>query len=585
MPKSQVEADSLLAVDVGAVTTRAAFFDVVEGHYRFIASGHAPTTAAAPTRDVSESVHQAIENLQVVTQRKFLNEGHHLIMPASEGLGVDTFAATFSAGPAINTAVVGLLNDVSLESTQRLARSIYAHVVETIGLNDARKPDEQIDSLVRLQPDLVLIAGGTDGGATRSVHRLMETVGLACYLLPVEKRPALLFAGNQGLAAEVKKSLQPLTSCLRISPNLRPGIDTEDLQPAQQALTELYTHVRRVQMNGVDELNNWAGNTLMPTASAEGRIIRFLSQVYDSSKGILGVDLGASAATVAAAFGGELTLGVYPQLGLGEGLANLLRYTNLEDILKWIPLDIPAEAVRDYLYQKSIYPASLPATLEDLAIEQAVARQSLCVALNSAGKDFPRKVRRAALGLTPYFEPILASGSVVTRAPALGQSLLILLDAIQPVGITTVILDHNYLLPALGAAASHNSILPIQVLESGAFLGLATVVAPYVNARLGTPVLRARLISQNGNESQVEVKQGALEVMPLPIGQSGRLYLQPLHHADLGFGPDLTRKNGIPITGTALGLVIDARGRPLRFPADGVQRREIIKKWLWTLGG
>ena len=143
--------------------------------------------------------------------------------------------------------------------------------------------------------------------------------------------------------------------------------------------------------------------------------------------------------------------------------------------------------MRDYLYQKSIYPASLPATPEDLAIEQAVARQSLYVALNSAGKDFPRKARRAGLGLTPYFEPILAAGSVITRAPTLGQSLLILLDAIQPVGITTVILDQNNLLPALGAAASRNSILPIQMLESGAFLGLATVVAPYVNALPGTP--------------------------------------------------------------------------------------------------
>ena len=585
MPASLADADSLLAVDVGTVTTRAAFFDVVEGHYRFIASGHAPTTAAAPFRDVSEGVHQAIENLQIVTGRKFLGEGHHLIMPTSEGIGVDTFAATLSAGPAIKTAVVGLLDDVSLESTQRLARSIYARVVETIGLNDARKPEEQIDSLVRLRPDLILIAGGTDGGAAHSVQRLMETVGLACYLLPADKRPALLFAGNQGLAAEVEKSLQPLTSSLSISPNLRPDIDTEDLQPAQRALTGLYTQVRRSQMNGVDELNTWAGNTLMPTASAEGRIIRFLSQVYDSSKGILGVDLGASAATVAAAFGGELTLGVYPQLGLGEGLANLLRYTSLEDILKWIPLEIPAEAVRDYLYQKSIYPASLPATPEDLSIEQAVARQSLYMALNSAGKDFPRKVRRAALGLTPYFEPILAAGSVVTRAPTLGQGLLILLDAIQPVGITTVILDQNNLLPALGAAASRNSILPIQVLESGAFLGLATVVAPYVNARLGTPILHARLIYQNGNESRIEVKQGALEIMPLPAGQSGRLYLQPLQHADLGFGPDRTREDGIPVTGTALGLVIDARGRPLRFPADGVRRREIINKWLWTLGG
>jgi hypothetical protein len=582
---SLVNTDSLLAVDVGTVTTRAALFDVVEGFYRFIASGHAPTTAAAPFKDLSEGVRQAIENLQIVTRRKFLGEDRRLIMPANEGKGVDTFAATLSAGPAVKTVVVGLLDDVSLESALRLARTVYTRVVDTIGLNDKRKPEQQIDSLLHLQPDLILFAGGTDNGATRSVQRLMETIGLACYILPAEKRPALLFAGNAKLAEKIKSGLQLLTSSLSVSPNLRPTLETEDLQPAQHALTRLYTQIRRSQMNGVDELNTWAGDTLMPTACAEGRIIRFLSQVYDSSKGILGVDLGASAATVAAAFGGELTLGVYPQLGLGESLANLLRYTSLEEILKWIPLDIPAEVVQSYLHQKSIYPASLPATPEDLAIEQALARQTLSVALNSVAKDFPRRVRHAFPGLTPYFEPILVGGSVITRAPALGQSLLILLDAIQPVGITTMILDQNNLLPALGAAASRNSILPVQVLESGAFLGLATVVAPYLNAQLGTPVLHGRLVYQNGNESRLDIKLGALEVLPLPVGQSGRLYLQPLHHADVGFGPGHTRDSGIPVTGTALGVVIDARGRPLRFPTDAERRRAIIKKWLWTLGG
>jgi hypothetical protein len=395
----------------------------------------------------------------------------------------------------------------------------------------------------------------------------------------------LLYAGNQQLADEIKTNLTPLTYSLSICPNLRPGIEIEDLQPAQSALAELYTQIRRSQMNGIDELNAWTGNTLLPTATAEGRIIRFLSQVYDSSKGILGVDLGASAATIAAAFGGELSLGVYPQLGLGVGLANLLSYTSLEEILKWIPQDMTVEGVRDYLYQKAIYPASIPATLEDLAIEHAIARQCLFVALNSIGKDFPRKASRAGLGLTPYFEPILAAGSVFTRAPNLGQSLMILLDAIQPVGITTIILDQNNLLPALGAAASRNSILPIQILESGAFLGLATVVAPYVNTRPGVPILQARLISQNGNESHLELKQGALEIMPLPAGQSGRLYLEPLHRAELGFISGQTREQGIPVTGTALGLVFDGRGRPLNFPADITRCRETVKKWQWTLGG
>jgi hypothetical protein len=585
MPGSLVDADSLLAVDVGTVTTRAALFDVVEGYYRFIASGHAPSTASAPFKDLSEGVHHAIEDLQMITGRKFLGEDQRVIIPSDDGKGVDTFAATFSAGPAVKTVVVGLLNDVSVESVQRLARTTYARVVDTIGLNDKRKPEEQIDTLLRLRPDLILVAGGTDNGATLSVRHLIETIGLACYILPADNRPALLYAGNQDLADEIKSSLQNLTCALSISPNLRPDLETEDLQPAQNALAKIYSQVRRNQMSGVDELNGLAGNTLMPTAYAEGRIIRFLSQVYDSAKGILGVDLGASATSLSAAFAGELTLGVYPQLGLGESLANLLRFTNLNEIMKWLMLDVHADTVRDYLFQKSIYPGSLPVTPEDMAIEQALARQSLNMALNSLSRDFPRTARRPSPALLPYFEPILACGSVLTRAPTLGQSLLMLLDGIQPVGITTMILDQNNLLPALGAAASRNSILPIQILESGAFLGLATVVAPYNNSRAAAPILKGRLIYQNGNESRLDIKQGALEVFPLPVGQSGRLYLNPSHHTDIGFGPGRTAEGGIPVTGTALGLVIDARGRPLRLSADAARRRDIAKKWLWMLGG
>jgi hypothetical protein len=83
----------------------------------------------------------------------------------------------------------------------------------------------------------------------------------------------------------------------------------------------------------------------------------------------------------------------------------------------------------------------------------------------------------------------------------------------------------------------------------------------------------------------LDVKQGALEVFPLPSGKSARLYLQPLHHADIGFGPGRTRHEGIPVTGTALGVVIDARGRPLRLPSDAARRRDVLKKWLMVLGG
>ena len=180
-----------MVVDVGATTTRAAYFDVVEGVYRFIAAGQAPSTAESPYRDIGLGVRDAIESVQAVTGKSFIDADRRLVMPSQpDGSGVDSFAATLSAGPSIRTAIVGLLSDVSMESARRLAESTYSRIVERVDLSDRRRADEQIDALLRARPDLVILSGGTDGGASRSALKMLDTIGLACFLMPVEKRPA-----------------------------------------------------------------------------------------------------------------------------------------------------------------------------------------------------------------------------------------------------------------------------------------------------------------------------------------------------------------------------------------------------------
>ena len=248
-----------------------------------------------------------------------------LITPSQpDGSGVDAFVSTLSAGPALKTAVVGLLDEVSLESALRLAEMTYTRVVDSVGLNDHRKTDQQIDTLLRLQPDVVIITGGTDGGASRSVHKMLEPVGLASYLLPPEKRPAVLFAGNQKLDDEVKGLLSNVTSSLHFSPNVRPSLETEDLEPAARELADVFLGVRQRQLKGLDAVVGWANGSVLPTAYAQDRMVRFLSQIYAGSKGLLSVDIGASAAVVVAGFAQRSTLGVYPQFGLGENLPALL---------------------------------------------------------------------------------------------------------------------------------------------------------------------------------------------------------------------------------------------------------------------
>jgi hypothetical protein len=483
----------------------------------------------------------------------------------------------------VKTVVMGLLSDVSLQSARRLAESTYSRIVDTLDLSDRRRPDQQMDSIVRSRPDLVVLAGGTDGGASRSIQKMLESIGLACYLMPMEKRPMVLYAGNQKLGNDVKELLGGHVGKLEISPNVRPLLEMEDLDPARHELASLVMKLRERQIKGVDELNLWAAGNLLPTAYAMGRIIRFLSKLYESTRGLLCVNVGASATSVAAGFNGELTLGVYPQFGLGENLAGLLQQTDINDIMRWLQLDISPNMLREYMFQKSLYPASVPATQDERAIAQAIARQALYLAVHAAQKDFPAYARPSRTGMMPPLDLILAGGGVISEQVSLGQSLLLLLDAIQPVGIMPILLDQNNLLPLLGVAASRSHYLPVQVIESGAFIGLGTVVSVIASGNYGDQVLRAKLAYADGTEARAEVKFGGLEILPLPSGQTARLSLQPLRRADAGLGPG---KSGVvPVTGGALGVVIDARGRPLQFPSDPVRRRELMKRWSYAVGG
>jgi hypothetical protein len=585
MPTTLTEGDSLLAVDVGGANTHAVLFDVVEGEYRFIAAGAAPSTAESPFKDVCEGVRNAVADLQSVTGRALLDADRHLVMPSQpDGSGVDGFLSTLSAGPTLKTVIIGLLADVSLASARRLAETSYTRIVDALGINDPRPADQQIDALLRLQPDLVLIAGGTDGGATRSIQKMLEPVGLSSFLIAPEKRPAVLFAGNQKLTTEVKDLLQNVTAALQFTPNVRPSLETEDLGPAAHELAGLYLGIRRRQLGGMELLEAWSGGDVLPTAYAQSRMLRFLGRVYGGSRGaVLSVDIGASAAVVAGGFGETTTLGVYPQFGLGENLAGLLQYTTIEDILRWSALDVAPSVLRDYLFQKSLYPSSIAATGEDQALAQAVTRQALFQAIQTARRDFPRSAAVPHPGLLPYFEPIIAGGGALADAPTPAQGLLLLLDAIQPVGVSTIILDRYNLLPLLGAASSRNAVLPVQVLESGAFQSLGSVVSVVGSASHGALIARAQLAYENGTEARADIKQGSLEVLPLPSGHTARLSLQPRHSTNVGFGPG--RGGTLGVSGGAMGVVFDARGRPIVLPQDSGRRRELFKKWLWTLGG
>jgi len=576
--------NALVAIDLGSVSTRAQFFDAVEGRYRFIAAGEAPTSAGAPTFDVNHGVLQALAELQSITGRQLLNERGLLLANDTEGnIGANALTATFSVGAPLRVITVGLLDGVSLHSVNNLVDSFHCEVVDSLSLGDRRSPERVIDAISQNLPDLIVVAGGTNRGASLSVVRLANYLALALTLLPERSRPPVLFVGNENLQSEIEALLSPLTHFYKTT-NIRPSLDHENLGPAEAALSALLFEIQAEKVEGLRQLNRLAETRLASNAQAFGRTVRFLSTVIDAPKGILGIDLGASSTTVASAFGGELEVRNFPTLGMGRSLSGMLAETQLQQITRWLPEDLSDDFVLDYLYNKTLLPATLPSTPEELAIEMAAARQVVRLAVGKSLPMFPANAIYPLSGTVPWFDRILVAGSTFGRHPRPEHSLLAVLDAVQPVGIVTVILDQNNLASTLGAAAAVDPVLAVQVLESNAFMNLGTAIVPVGAARSGSTVLRVQLEREGNKEDVVEIPEGQLTVLPLPPGKVADLFVQPLQNMNIGLGPG--RGGWIRrVVGGAFGLIFDTRGRPIQMPTSFNQRQELLHTWERTLRG
>jgi len=126
MTNQEHRAQTILAIDFGAATTRANLFDVVEGVYRHIATGEAPSTFGAPYRDVLEGLRHALEDIQAVTGRRLYSDQNPIISPVDpDGHGVDLVTATSSGGPALRAVLVGLLPQFSLAAAARATEGAH----------------------------------------------------------------------------------------------------------------------------------------------------------------------------------------------------------------------------------------------------------------------------------------------------------------------------------------------------------------------------------------------------------------------------------------------------------------------------
>jgi hypothetical protein len=555
---------SCLIAECGSSTTTVALFDVAAGSYRLLARATAPTTAFDPWFNLAEGVCLAVRQIEQITGRTLLTPQRKLITPArQQGGGVDQFIAVANAAPPLATALVGLFNDISLASARRVLASTNALEVSCLNLDNEPDEESYLAALLAQEPDLIFIVGGTDGGATERLIHLVEKAHLALGPLAEKKRVQVLFAGNRQLRERVGAIMKNRAQ-LHVVENVRPDLETENLTDAVREVNNLYSDLKLGGLPGVYALNDWGSQPIVPTGQAFATLVRYVAALH--KKRVLGLDLGSSSVSLVLADANRAQIYQRNDLGMGRMVGTLLDEVEPQAIARWLPYTLTDAAIRDFILHKSLHPQTIPATDEEVYLEQAIAREI---------------IRRVAPQPLPPFTMLLARGQTLTQTPRPGQAILLLLDALQPTGIFSVALDKYGVLPALGALSSSQPLAVVQAMEAGVLSSLGWVIAPFGKGQAGQSVVKGVMESAEGR-FDLDVAYGQIETMVLSAGQVAQVSLTPNKRVDLGFGPDKGKK--LSVRGGAVGLVVDARGRP--FPhLEPDERVEQIRKWYWGVGG
>jgi len=581
----------ILATDCGSTTTKAILIEKLGNEYRQTHRGEAPTTVEAPFEDVTRGVLNAIQEVEELSGRTIL-DGERILTPANGATGVDIYISTSSAGGGLQMMVTGVVKAMTAESAQRCALGAGAIVMDVLASNDGRPSYEKIERIRHLRPDMILLSGGTDGGTVSHVVEIAEYIAAADpkprlgigYQLPI------IYAGNKEARAQVQEILGD-KAALSITDNIRPVLERENLLPARHKIHDLFLEHVMAQAPGYKKLISWTSAPIIPTPAAVGMIIETVARREGIN--VIGVDIGGATTDVFSVFQEIFNRTVSANLGMSYSVANVVAEAGLDNIRRWLPFACDEQSLRNQIKNKMIRPTTIPQTVADLQVEQAIAREALRLALDQhkqlavglKGVQQERSVSDAfaqtasGQSLIDMFalDFIVGSGGILSHAPRRVQAMIMMIDAYAPLGITQLAVDSIFMMPHLGVLSTVNEQAATEVFVKDCLVPLGTCVAPNGTGKAGERCFAYRLLLPGERVVEDRILVGDIRLLPLEVKHEAGIELTPARGFDFGAG-DGKKVTG-KVKGGVVGLILDARGRPLSIAGDETARVQQLQRW------
>ena len=540
----------LLAAEVGPNVRIAAFGEAEDGP-RLLSIGESESTHAAPYFDAAVGFNQARSRLRAQIGNLDGVEDSDRYVVTGSGLGHAAGVALISNLTAdSHKSVIGLLTSHDFE----IAAQFHAPNKKLAKQFD---PEELARQLLTARAPIVVVALAND----RGWENLATAVDILRYAVVGRipgYSPAIILIHYEDLEPGMLATLINEFNFVQLS--MKAGFDAPDLPQVRTQFADAYEAVVTRQANPIMP-EHFDENATVPLRKALGTAAHAMAVNGGISVAVLHAEpRGASVAISdgremhTASFGFDTNDAAAGHVGLRLPMA---------EVLEWIPPVISESMAEEYFKNRAWRPWLLPETSVELLLDHTAAHLAL------------RRAMRSLADPSPPIDLIVCTGRTLSGAPRLVQAALCGINGYMPGGYCQLAVDRPGLLAICGAliaAGSNISAEPYLV-------HVATALSCGGNARFGSAALGVEVTPHDGEPISRSVSFGAMERITWDAATTATVKSWPGGKLDAGGGRGRATALRNDITPGIGGLIIDARGRPLEWPADDSLRKAALLQW------
>lgn len=389
--------------------------------------------------------------------------------------------ACSSAAGGLKMVAIGLVPDLTAEAAKRAALGAGARVIKTYSFN---LNNEELEEIKNSHADMILLAGGTDGGNNQCVTHNAEMIRKHSLEIPI------VVAGNKSCNDEIKEIFGDEIEYY-ITENVMPKLNHINVEPARETIRNIFME-NIVKARGMGNVEEKISGILMPTPASVLKAASVLSKGTKNEEGIgdlVVLDIGGATTDIhsiaeglpskpAVVFNGlqepMAKRTVEGDLGMRYSSLSVLEAAGMNNIRKY--LDIDEETAGREFRKRFENTSFIAQTKEDKEFDEMMAK--VCCNISMSRHAGTVESIYSPMGIVysqkgkdlmeiPY---VIGTGGVIVfseNPKEILESLLFTMD--EPNSLKPrhpkFLLDKEYLLSAMGLLSTVDKDMTVRMLK------------------------------------------------------------------------------------------------------------------------